>query len=96
MIQKYFIFYEQIIQQSPLVVSYSTYCHAFTIYGTQGIITCVDSSALIFFELLFQDKNSYPYDIGSITKRVATLFRYDNAPHHQITDISSPQPHFKE
>ena len=87
MIQEYFTFCESIIQQSPLVISYT----ARTVMGSpsmghiQGVITFIDGSELTFFELLSQDKDviqpvkyRFHYQRGN-----QFIFRYDNAPHHQ-------------
>jgi len=86
-IHEYFTFCEYIIQQSPLVISYTTHI----VMGSpsmghiQGVITFVDGSELTFFELLSQDhavvrpvKYRFHYQIGN-----QFIFRYDNAPHHQ-------------
>lgn len=59
MIQEYFTFCEYTIQQSPLVISYTTHI----VVGSpsmghiQGIITFTDGSELIFFELLSHDQD---------------------------------------
>ncbi|MGD2250471.1 MAG: DUF6516 family protein [Candidatus Methanofastidiosia archaeon] len=87
MIQEYFTFCEFIIQQSPLVISYTTHI----VMGSpskghiQGIITFADGSELTFFELLSHDqdvvrhvKYRFHYQRGN-----QFIFRYDNAPHHQ-------------
>jgi hypothetical protein len=99
-IQEYFTFCEYIIQQSPLVISYTMHI----VMGSpsmghiQGIITFVDGSELTFFELLSQDqavvrlvKYRFHYQRGN-----QFIFRYDNAPHHQeLSTFLKPQTHLK-
>lgn len=87
MIQEYFTSYEYIIQQSPLVISYTSYIvvSSPSMGHVQGTATFVDGSELTFFELLSQDqdmvrrmKYRFHYQRGN-----QFIFRYDNAPHHR-------------
>ncbi|MGC1122545.1 MAG: DUF6516 family protein [Candidatus Methanofastidiosia archaeon] len=100
MIQEYFASCERIIQQSPLVISYTSYIAMGSPSRghTQGVVTFVDGSKLTFFELLSQDqdvvvplKYRFHYQKGD-----QFIFRYDNAPHHhEIPTFSSPRTHPK-
>jgi hypothetical protein len=94
-IREYFILCENIIQQSPLVVSYSAriVTGSPTMGHMKGIIAFADGSELTFFELVSQDQDTitvlkyrFHYQKGN-----QIIFRYDNAPHHQ--DLSTFPDH---
>ena len=97
-INHYFTFIEQLITESPIIVSHEiTYEAKSRVIGlVHGRLIFVNSYLLEFLELVKTDDHDnkvwLKYRFHFMRDDTAGLFRYDNAPHHP--EISS-HPHHK-